>query len=228
MTAIRFYGTSLAGAAVLAMAPGFGDARGADPASLCDLAAQTAAAESSVPVDVLMAITRVETGRKTDGTLRPWPWAVNLAGEGFWFADAAEAIAFADAQLAAGQENFDVGCFQINLHWHGAEFASLDDVFDPHANASYAAKFLTDLYNSEGSWPAAVAAYHSRTPEKAADYLQKVELVLANLGPANPSPTVEAEPARQNRFPLLQAGSTTTGASLVPLNQGAVPLFGAP
>lgn len=216
-------------AAVLLLGAPLVHARGQDPAFLCDQAAEQAAATSSVPLQVLLAITRVETGRHSDGALRPWPWSINLAGEGYWFTDATEAMAFANDQLATGRENFDVGCFQINLHWHGAQFASLEEAFDPDANAAYAATFLTELYESEGGWPEAVAAYHSRTPEKAADYLQKVEAILADLGSASPTdaPIYAAAEPRENRFPLLQGGQTAGGASLVPRLNNATPLIGA-
>jgi len=50
-------------------------------AELCDAAAQRAAMSEDVPVNILRAITRVETGRRTDGHLKPWPWAVNLEGK---------------------------------------------------------------------------------------------------------------------------------------------------
>ncbi len=226
MTAIRLNATHFGGAMVfLLLGAGLGSARGQDE-TLCDQAAQLAAVRSAVPVEFLLAITRVETGRRTQGQLQPWPWTINLAGQGYWFADASEAIAFARDQLALGQENFDAGCFQINLHWHGAEFTSLEAVFDPQTNAEYAADFLATLYNSEGGWPEAIAAYHSRTPDKAADYLQKVETVLANFaGGETPEIAVVTQP-RINRYPLLQAGAIVSGASLVPLLQGATPLFG--
>ena len=139
------------------------------------------------------------------------------------------ALAFGSEQLATGNENFDVGCFQINLRWHGAAFASLEDAFDPDANAAYAARFLTELYQSEGSWPGAVAAYHSRTPDKAAGYLQKIERVWADLEPISNPETVSysTDTPRENHFPLLQRGAMGAGASLVPLFQNAIPLIGA-
>lgn len=202
-------------------------ALGQDPASLCDRAAQQAASETTVPVEVLLAITRVETGRKTKGRWQPWPWAINLAGESHWFADMTQATAFAADQLALGRENFDVGCFQINLRWHGAEFASLEEVFDPQANARYAAQFLAELYTTEGGWANAVAAYHSRTPDKAAAYLQKVETVLADLELPTRLPAETSVQARENRFPLLQKGGRALGASLVPVVQAVRPLIGA-
>ena len=110
-----------------------------NPAQLCDRAAQTAAQDTGVPIDILLAITRVETGRTVNGEMQPWPWAINADGSGAWFDTKAQAVAAATAHLADGTGTFDVGCFQLNMRWHGAAFASLADMFDPAKNADYAA-----------------------------------------------------------------------------------------
>ena len=196
--------------------------------SPCDQAAIGAAQNRDVPVEILLAITRVETGRAEGNQVYPWPWSVNLDGKGYWFENADQAIDFADQQLALGIENFDVGCFQINLRWHGAEFSSLADVFDPQTNANYAAKFLSDLYAEKGDWGQAVAAYHSRTPEFATEYAQKVQAVMADLpslSDAIPATAVVAS-ARSNRFPFLQGGKSAGVGSIVPIIDGATPLIG--
>ena len=195
--------------------------------SPCDRAAINAAQTSDVPVDILLAVTRVETGRSDGSKINPWPWAINLDGKSHWFADADQAIAFADELLAQGIENFDVGCFQINLRWHGAEFTSLADVLDPQTNADYAARFLSDLYAEKGDWQQAVAAYHSRTPEFAAVYVQKIADVMIELAsvPENYSIPV-ATPARPNRFPLLQGGVSAGSGSIVPMIDAVTPLIG--
>lgn len=203
--------------------------------AICDPAAEYAAQNSNVPLELLMAISRVETGRILEGKTQPWPWAVNQAGQGYWFDDADQAIDFANALLAKGEDNFDAGCFQINLRWHGENFDSLEDMFNPETNATYAAQFLTELFQSEGGWPQAVAAYHSRSPDQAQAYLTKVEAALTDLRatgavpPASEALVASAEPQmhRVNRFPLLQSGRRGVGASLVPRTEGAIPLFAA-
>lgn len=199
-----------------------------DPGTLCDAAAQTAARESSVPADILLAITRAETGRRSDGVFRPWPWAINDNGQGYWFSSEAEALKAASDRRAAGDDNFDIGCFQINTHWHGQSFTSLDDMFDPIQNARYAAAFLTELRQETGDWDKAIAAYHSRTPDLAGPYLDRVTS-LRGLAPTILAPGVQtaaATPQRPNLFPLLKAGAQGATGSLVPLQDGLGPLFG--
>jgi hypothetical protein len=191
------------------------------PHTLCDAAAQQAAQNNSVPLSVLLSIARVETGISIAGALTPWPWATNLAGKGHFFNTKDEAIDFSAQQIDAGNINFDVGCFQINLRWHSKGFTSLQDAFDPVTNANYAAKFLNDLYQDTGNWSDAVATYHSRTPEHAQTYLEKVKSVWNDLqvsGAETTAAVADPPPARVNTFPLLQSGAGT-GGSLVPQSQ---------
>jgi hypothetical protein len=70
--------------------------------------------------------------------------------------------------------SIDVGCMQVNLMHHPAAFATLEEAFDPMANALYAARFLNMLFSGSGDWPAAAAAYHSQTREIGAAYKEKV------------------------------------------------------
>ena len=199
-----------------------------DPGALCDAAAQTAATESGVPADILLAITRAETGRRNNGVFRPWPWAINDNGQGYWFSNQDEALKAASDRMAVGDDNFDIGCFQINTHWHGQSFTSLADMFDPTQNARYAAAFLTELSHETGDWDKAIAAYHSRTPELAGPYLDRVT-ALRGLTPTPAAPGVQtaaATPDRPNLFPLLKAGARGATGSLVPMQDGLGPLFG--
>ena len=194
----------------------------ADPSDQCDRAAAQAAQASGVPIDILLAITRVETGRGS-AMPRPWPWTINADGVGNWYANKDEAISAAASHETDGTGTFDVGCFQLNIKWHGQGFATLDDMFDPAQNAAYAALFLAGLYQETGDWAAAVSAYHSRTPDLAEAYLAKVKAVLND--PDIPE-TVSAPPQRENLFPLLQAGDQGSAGSIVPLQNARNPIIG--
>ncbi len=154
----------------------------ADPAAICERAILNGAQGSGVPREVLHAISLTETGRQSGGRLRPWPWAVNREGRGYWFQNRDEALAFARASIAEGRRSFDVGCFQINYHWHGHNFASVEAMFDPDVAAAYAARFLRELHAESGDWSRAAGAYHSRTAHFAQIYRNRFDRILAGLG----------------------------------------------
>lgn len=150
-------------------------------ADLCDRAAANAAREIGVPLDVLMAISRTETGRTRSDGLQPWPWTVNMEGVGKWFATEDAARAFVFKHFKTGARSFDVGCFQINYRWHGHSFRSIDEMFDPLTNAIYAARFVKGLFSELGSWTAAAGAYHSRTPKYSEQYVKKFKAIRASI-----------------------------------------------
>lgn len=192
----------------------------------CDSAARNAARRYDVPLDIMLSIARVESGRGTRQD--PWPWTINSEGKGYWFETKQDAIDFASDQLAAGSANFDIGCFQINLQWHPDAFASLEDALDPATNADYAARFLASLFQSDGDWKSAVAAYHSRSADLGQTYVALVEDAFANRLQTPTTDTVpvtsEAEPSL-NRFPLLQSGETSGLGSLVPRQSEKIALI---
>lgn len=182
-----------------------------DPAQICDHAARQVAAQSDVPLAVLRAITRTETGRSTqEGTLMPWPWTVNMQGKGIWFDTEDQARVYVFRHFKKGARSFDIGCFQINYRWHHQGFNSIEEMFDPMLNAKYAAHFLAKLHKELGSWDRAVGAYHSRTEKYAARYLKKFAAIRDDL-----SDEAHSQPAQRiDRLP-----SPTRLGSLVPLNQ---------
>ena len=210
-----------------------------DFAAICEHAAVQAARVSGVPVSVLKAISLTETGRKSNGAFRPWPWTVNMEGKGFWFDSYAQALEFAKAEFARGARSFDVGCFQINYKWHHQAFTSIEQMFDPLANALYAAEFLTSLYQQKGSWDAAAGAYHSLNPKHANPYQARFETLRARFAAEDGlplpdvsepelsaamngvDPAVRREVIRINTFPLLQGGAEGLMGSLMPPDAAA-------
>jgi hypothetical protein len=142
----------------------------------CRAAIRAAEQAFGVPDQLLAAIGRVESGRRdpATGQIGPWPWTINAEGQGYVFDTKAQAIAAVMALQAQNVRSIDVGCLQVNLMYHPEAFASLDAAFDPVTNATYAARFLTQLYGQTNDWNKAAANYHSATPEIGADYQRKV------------------------------------------------------
>lgn len=195
--------------------------------NVCDSAAHDASSKTNVPLSVLLAITRTETGRNQNGRLTPWPWTVNMEGKGSWFSNQDAALSYVFGQYKRGARSFDVGCFQINYRWHGHAFSSIQAMFDPQENARYAAEFLARLFKETGSWKDAAAAYHSRTPELAERYkkrFEKIHIALVEGQAKNISKVASTQMSRPssspklNHFPLLQKSRQEVAlGSLVPL-----------
>lgn len=153
-------------------------ASGPDEA-ICIAAILDAEKRHGIPENLLLAIGLQEAGRQIDGQLTIWPWSVNSRGQSHMFPTRAGAAAFARAERASGQKLVDVGCMQVNLHWHPDAFASVEEGFDPAASAEYAASFLMQLQAESGDWMVAAGNYHSRTAQYHRRYLAGVERNLA-------------------------------------------------
>jgi soluble lytic murein transglycosylase-like protein len=147
-------------------------------AGRCITAIERAAQLEGVPVSVLKAISQVEAGVRHAGRVYLWPWAVNDEGESYYFRDQASALRHVRQQLEAGRTNLDLGCMQINWHWHGQAFGDPGYALDPAVNARYGARYLRQLYKERGTWSGAVAAYHSRQPKRAGAYQCRVATAL--------------------------------------------------
>jgi soluble lytic murein transglycosylase-like protein len=170
---------SLGGAlSIVAATACISDARaaGAPPQNICEREMIQAANAHAVPLAVLYAVALTETGQR--GALNAF--AMNVQGRPVFSADLREALERFTTARRAGAVLIDVGCMQVNHHFHGAKFASVEAMFDPRLNVGYAAQFLKALRAREGSWTAAVARYHAG-PGNAPAQKTYVCAVIANM-----------------------------------------------
>ncbi len=123
----------------------------------CENEMARAAGRHGVPLGMLYAVGLTETGRA--GSLQPY--ALNIEGKAAYAASIEEALRRFESARAAGAKLIDMGCMQINYHFHGRKFASAKEIFDPAKNVDYAARFLKALRAREGSWTLAVARYNA-------------------------------------------------------------------
>jgi hypothetical protein len=160
-------------------------------AGVCRAALAAAEMRYAIPAGLLQAIGIVESGRPdaATGARQPWPWTIDVEGEARFSDTKAQAVTWVRQAQARGTRSIDTGCAQVNLMHHPAAFASLEQAFDPAANADYAARFLKDLRTAAGgNWITAVGYYHSQTPELADAYRQQVQAVMSRG--AGPTPFV--------------------------------------
>ncbi|WP_428490278.1 lytic transglycosylase domain-containing protein [Rhodopila sp.] len=176
-----------------------------------------AAAERAhhIPTHLLSAIARVESGRRDQatGTFNPWPWTINMDGQGSFYDNKAQAVAAAVSMRPHISRSIDVGCMQISLTNHPDAFSSMDQAFDPASNAEYGARFLVQLFEKTNSWPRAVEMYHSATPEIGQEYGRQVYAAL-------PEEQKLAEVTQP--YPLVSAWGPAFGRSMIfaPLRPG--------
>jgi hypothetical protein len=112
----------------------------------------------------------------------PWPWAVNFQGKGYHYNSKKEAIDAVRLLQKQGHSSIDVGCMQINLHYHPNAFRDLEEAFEPRDNIAYGASFLKENYQRHSNWRSAVASYHSETNEFGKPYAKKVIETWKNFG----------------------------------------------
>lgn len=125
--------------------------------NVCEREMTKVSRDEQVPLGVLYAVGMTETGNK--GSLHPY--ALNIAGKTVFTPTPEAALAAFTKARKKGITLIDLGCMQVNHHYHGKNFASPRAMLDPHTNVVYAAHFLRQLRQSEGSWTMAVARYHA-------------------------------------------------------------------
>jgi len=143
---------------------------------VCEREMARASKTYQVPLSMLYAVGLTETGRR--GSLQPY--AMNIEGRAFFGANLAEAAHRFGEASHSGARLIDIGCMQIDHHYHASHFASLEDMFTPSRNVDYAAQFLRELRAQEGSWTLAVARYHAG-PDNNPAQKQYVCAVIANM-----------------------------------------------
>jgi soluble lytic murein transglycosylase-like protein len=144
--------------------------------NICEREMISASTRHKVPLGVLYAVGMTETGRK--GSLHPY--ALNIEGKTVFTNSEAAAIRSFKVARTTGAKLIDLGCMQINHHYHGDKFSSVEEMLDPRKNVEYAAKFLSELRVQEGSWTMAVARYHAG-PNNNSAQKRYVCLVIKNL-----------------------------------------------
>ncbi|MGO4740452.1 transglycosylase SLT domain-containing protein [Bosea sp. 2KB_26] len=116
-----------------------------------------AAAKYGVPLGVLYSVGLTETGRK--GSLHPW--SLNIEGKGVFAGSAGDAKRRFEEARRGGAKLIDLGCMQINHHFHREHFTSIEQMLNPRDNVDYAARFLKELKDRHRTWTMAVARYHA-------------------------------------------------------------------
>ncbi len=136
-----------------------------------------------IPRNLLYALTIVESGKwqKEHGITLPYPWVLNVEGAPYFFENKQQAVLFLKKSLAQGKKSIDVGCGQVNIHYHGHHFEKPENLLNPVYNIAYAAYFIARNFSESGHWPTAIAQYHSRTPELGKAYWGRIQVAMNKI-----------------------------------------------
>jgi len=122
-----------------------------------------ASAATGIPVELLLAISHVESGFH--------PHAINVSGRSFLPYSQYEALGL----LKLSGDSVDIGLMQVNWSYWGDKFGlSKSELLDPQLNVLVGAKILEYCIRVSGSWWRGVALYHSPNEARQREYVQKV------------------------------------------------------
>ena len=148
---------------------------------------QRVAANHGIPSDVFYAVALAESGKRIEHLreLRPWPWTLNVHGNGRFYPSRRAATSALHEALAAGRTSVDIGLMQVNWRYHQSAFGEIDEALDPYRNLHVAAAILITCYQSRRDWWAAVGCYHAPNDRHRAErYRERVRTIWRDIAVA--------------------------------------------
>ena len=156
---------------------------------------QLAAQRAGVPSEVLYAVALTESGlrmnkgnRKKQIQLIPWPWTLNIAGQGRFFKTRSDACkTLMETLKTVPAKRVDVGLGQINYGYHAERIAAPCDLLDPYLNLSIAAEILREQHREGEDWLVAIGRYHAPADTgRAVSYRNIANRHLVRIAAATP------------------------------------------
>ena len=132
---------------------------------------------NGIPADIFYAMALTESGRDLgrQRPLRPWPWTLNIHGEGAYFSDRQSAWQAIVASITIRRTSIDIGLMQVNWRYHRDRLMSPWQALDPYTNLQAAAEILKFCQQRLSDWWASVGCYHSPSnEERALRYRERV------------------------------------------------------
>ena len=140
-----------------------------------------------IPGDVFYAVALAESGKRIETlrAARPWPWTLNVHGEGRFYPSRRAATCALHEALAAGRTSVDIGLMQVNWRYHRVALGTVAEALDPYRNLHAAAAILVTCHRSRRDWWVAVGCYHApNDPHRAERYRERVKTIWRELAVA--------------------------------------------
>ncbi|MBP8232241.1 MAG: transglycosylase SLT domain-containing protein [Rhizorhabdus sp.] len=120
----------------------------------CLAPARDAARRHAVPQAIVEAMVWRESSNQ--------PLAIGVAGRAVIAPDPGTAVRWIEHWRRQGVKDvsIDMGCMQVNRHFHPAAFGAPENAFDPVLNTEYGVRYLRTLFDRYRDWTLAAAAYN--------------------------------------------------------------------
>ena len=141
----------------------------------------------AIPAALFYAVALAESGKRIEAIhdVRPWPWTLNVHGNGRFYPSRRAATVALQEALATGRTSVDVGLMQVNWRYHRSALGEAGEALDPYRNLHVAAAILTACYRSRRDWWAAVGCYHApNDAHRAERYRERVRGLWSDLATA--------------------------------------------
>jgi hypothetical protein len=132
-----------------------------------------------IPPVLLYAVALTESGQSSlsGGQFRPWPWTLNINGEGHYFPSRQAAWQALQTSVVGSNNSVDIGLMQISWRYHRAALGSAWQALDPYHNLTVAAAILRDCQEENTCWIERVGCYHAPNDSvRAKRYARRVKV----------------------------------------------------
>jgi hypothetical protein len=117
--------------------------------------------KNSVPAWFLYGIAMQESNMLFGRRALPYPWTLNVKGQGKRYKSYDEALSALRGYVSSGLKSVDIGCMQVNWRWHGDRLQTLERALDPYSNIDAGAQILRVEFVATGDWFKAAMRYHA-------------------------------------------------------------------
>jgi len=147
---------------------------------------QVVAAEHGIPDALFYAVALAESGKKiaSQDIRRPWPWTLNVEGQGYYYESRLKAWLALSEWLQRGIRSIDIGLMQVNWRWHEDKLGDTWRALDPYHNLRVGAEILRTCFEARREWWQSVGCYHAPSnPDRAMRYQDRVKTQWRALQP---------------------------------------------
>jgi|TARA_R100001509_G_C4884907_1_gene221769 hypothetical protein len=134
---------------------------------------------NDVDTSLIVKIITHESKSYFNSQAQPWPWTLNINGQGYYFDSYSEALAYAKKALESNPRRFGVGIGQIEWSYHKTRFKDISEALNPIKNLQAVRDILLEGRRVGISNSYELAAYYHR-PKRDSIAFKYADKVFSN------------------------------------------------